>query len=164
MRWIEGIVGHCPKAQIVLYGISMGAATVMMASGEKLPPQVKAVVEDCGYCSPAEQVRYMLDFLFGLDAFPLLYATSVICRIRGGYSLFEVSAEQQLKKTSLPVLFIHGDCDRFVPFYMLQRVYNAAAGPKQMAVFNGARHGESSINEPERYRKLIADFLSQYIV
>ena len=72
-------------SQIVLFGISMGAATVMNASGEKLPKNVKAIIEDCGYTSTWNQFAYQLKALFKLPAFPMMHAASIICKFRSGY-------------------------------------------------------------------------------
>ena len=77
----------------MLYGVSMGAATVMMASGEAdLPVQVRCVIEDCGYTSVWDEFSGQLKELFGLPPFPVLNAADLVCRIRAGYSITEASA------------------------------------------------------------------------
>ena len=75
------------QEQITLYGVSMGAATVMMTSGEKLPDNVKAIVEDCGYSTVNQELQYQLKELFNLPSFPLVNVTSGITKLRAGYFL-----------------------------------------------------------------------------
>ena len=122
------------QEQITLYGVSMGAATVMMTSGEKLPDNVKAIVEDCGYSTVNQELQYQLKELFNLPSFPLVNVTSGITKLRAGYFFGEASAVKQLQKNHLPMLFIHGENDTFVPFSMLDEVYNATQGPKEKYV------------------------------
>ncbi len=86
VQWIDKIIAETGQSQqIVLYGVSMGAATVMMTSGEKLPNNVKAIIEDCGYSSVDEELAYQLKDMFNLPSFPLIQVTSLITKIRAGY-------------------------------------------------------------------------------
>lgn len=132
VQWIEKVLTeNGQQEQITLYGVSMGAATVMMTSGEKLPDNVKAIVEDCGYSTVNQELQYQLKELFNLPSFPLVNVTSGITKLRAGYFFGEASAVKQLQKNHLPMLFIHGENDTFVPFSMLDEVYNATQGPKE---------------------------------
>ncbi len=128
--------------KLYLGGMSMGSATVLMSLGLKLPPNVKAVVSDCGYTSPCEIIssvakRYM--HIKSRLAVPFL---NVFCRIYGGFSLYEASAPECLKSTEIPVLFIHGTEDAFVPCDMTEQNY-AAAHNKEILLVEGANHGTS---------------------
>ena len=162
--WVNTILESDPEADIVLFGVSMGAATVMMTSGEAdLPVNVKLVIEDCGYTSVWDEFSVQLEALFGLPDFPILHTTSRICKAKAGYSFQEASAEAQLAKTKLPILFIHGEDDSFVPYSMLQEVYDAAAGPKELLSVPGAAHAESSTVAPEIYWDTIDEFLAAYL-
>lgn len=164
LQWIDRILTENGKdSQITLFGISMGAATVMMTSGEKLPENVKAIVEDCGYTSAKDELGYQLKEMFNLPKFPLIYVTSGITKIRAGYFFGEASAVKQLKKNKTPMLFIHGKTDDFVPFYMLDEVYEATDAPKEKYVVENAKHGEAYKKDPETYRKRVSDFLANYI-
>lgn len=87
LQWINRIIKKDPQSEIVLHGVSMGAATVMMTSGEKLPDNVKAFVEDCGYSSVKGELGYQLKEMFNLPAFPLIPVTSLVTKVRAGYFL-----------------------------------------------------------------------------
>ena len=162
--WVGTLVEQDPEAQIVLYGISMGGATVMMTAGEELPANVKCVVEDCGYSSVWDEFAGQLRELFNLPTFPVLDAASLVTQARAGFGFKEASAVEQLKKTALPVLFIHGEEDTFVPYYMLDLVYDACAGPeKERLSVPGAAHGEASWEDPELYWSTVKAFLGKHI-
>ena len=115
LEWIDFLRQKDPKAQIVLMGISMGAATVMMTSGENLPSNVKAVIEDCGYTSVWEEFSVQIHNYFHLTPFPFLYLSSLASRIRYGFSFKEASAIRQVAKCNRPILFIHGSKDTLFP-------------------------------------------------
>ncbi len=162
--WVNTLVEQDPDAEIVLYGISMGGATVMMTAGEELPANVKCVIEDCGYSSVGDEFAGQLDEMFGLPTFPVLDAASLVTQLRAGFGFKEASAVEQLKKTSLPILFIHGEDDTFVPYWMLDVVYNACASPdKEKLSVPGAAHGKAAGTDPELYWSTIEQFLSAHM-
>ncbi len=156
--WIEVITGRNPDAQIVLYGVSMGAATVMMASGEELPPNVRAVIEDCGYTSAWDEFEYQLGTLFKLPPFPFMHIASLIAKVRAGFWFREASALEQVKKSRTPTLFIHGDADTLVPPEMVYRLYDAAAGPKDILIAGGASHCMSANTLGAAYWEKVFEF------
>lgn len=162
--WAAWLIQRAPDCQIVLYGISMGGATVMMAAGEPLPNNVRAVVEDCGYSSVRAEFAYQLEQLFGLPSFPVLNMADMVARLRAGFSLLnDGDAAAQVANTRLPILFIHGGDDRFVPTAMVYDVYQAAAGEKELLVVEGAGHGMASSVDREVYWQAVTDFLQRYI-
>lgn len=164
VQWIDQVIDtNGQESQITLFGISMGAATVMMTSGEALPENVKAIVEDCGYTSAKDELAYQLKEMFNLPKFPLIYVTSGITKVRAGYFFGEASAVEQLKKNKTPMMFIHGKADDFVPFYMLDEVYEATDVPKEKYVVDGAKHGEAYSKDPETYKERVAEFLTDYM-
>lgn len=163
LKWIDEIIKKDPDAEIVLFGISMGGATVMMTAGEKLPPNVKVIVEDAGYSSVSDVFIYQLDDLFGLPEFPVMHAANTVTKLRAGYDLYEPSAVKQVAKSETPILFIHGDQDTFVPFEMLDEVYEAAPVEKEKLVIPGAGHGEAEKVDPVTYWKTIWEFVGKYI-
>lgn len=112
-EWICWLVRQYPDSEIVLYGVSMGAAAVMMAAGEKLPSNVKAAVEDCGYTSAWSVLSYQMKSQFHLPAFPFLYCADFVTRIRAGYGMKEADALKCVAGTRLPMFFIHGTEDQF---------------------------------------------------
>ena len=162
--WANALVEADPEAEIVLYGISMGGATVMMTAGEELPSNVKCVIEDCGYSSVWDEFAGQLQEMFHLPTFPVLDAASLVARVRAGFGFKEASAVEQLKKASLPILFIHGEDDTFVPYAMLDVVYEACASPeKERLSVPGAAHGGAAGTDPELYWSTVERFLEKYV-
>lgn len=163
LQWIDVVTAMNPDAEIVLFGVSMGAATVMMASGEELPSNVKVIVEDCGYSTVGDVFVYQLDDLFGLPSFPVMNAANMVTKVRAGYDLFEASAVAQVAKSITPTLFIHGDSDTFVPYEMLDLVYDVATVEKDKVVIEQASHGDAVKVDPDLYWATIWRFVGQYI-
>ncbi len=161
VRWAEYLVWKERAENIALLGISMGGATVMMASGEELPGQVRAIVEDCGYTSAWDEFHYQLKMLYHLPAFPLLYVTDLLARVKAGYGLKAASAIKQVAKCRIPMLFIHGEKDALVPYWMLKPLYEAASCPKECFVVENAGHGEARQAQPEEYWKRVFGFLER---
>jgi len=163
LLWIQQIIEKDPKAEIVLLGVSMGGATVMMTSGEKLPQNVKVIIEDCGFSSAEEQLTYQLKDLFHLPKFPVINAANTITKVRAGFDLKEASAVKQVKKSKTPMLFIHGDNDTFVPLHMLDEVYDAAKVDKEKVIISGAGHAESAQVDSKNYWNSVWKFVEKYI-
>ncbi|MBR5042238.1 MAG: alpha/beta hydrolase [Bacteroidales bacterium] len=146
---------------MVLHGVSMGAATVMCTSGDVLPGYVKCFVEDCGYSSAWDQFSVNLKDSFHLPPFPILTSASIVSKNTYGWSFKEASSVNQLAKCVLPMLFIHGDADDFVPFSHLQKNYDAKIyGYKEKWEAKDAVHANSYAKHPEEYTKRCADFLA----
>ena len=162
--WARRIIQEDGQARILLYGLSMGAATVMMAAGEEdLPTQVKAVVEDCGYTSVWDQFSKELKGLFGLPPFPLLYTASWICQLQNGWNFQEASALSQVARCTKPMLFIHGDNDDFVPTWMVHKVYAAKPSPKEIWITEGVDHAHSYKLYPDEYTEKVKAFTDKYV-
>ncbi len=152
------------ESRMVIHGVSMGAATVMCLSGEDdLPPYVSCFVEDCGYTSVWDEFRLQLKEMFGLPSFPLMHATSLMCRWKYGWSFQEASALEQVARCKLPMLFIHGDADTFVPYSMLQPLYEAKPQPKAVWVAAGSGHARAYHDHPEEYTRTVRDFTGKYM-
>lgn len=163
ISWINYILNEDPNADIVLHGISMGAATVLMTSGEKIPSNVKVIIADCGYTSVWDEFAYQLDDLFSLPEFPILNVSSIVSKIRAGYFLGEASSIEQVKKSKTPILYIHGDQDDFVPYYMMEELYNATSSEKEMLTIKGSEHAKASEVDPETYWTTVNNFINKYI-
>lgn len=161
--WIDQILNQDPQAQIILYGVSMGGATVMMTAGEPLPENVKAIIEDCGYTSVYEMFKNQLAYRFGLPEFPFLQTADVMTGLRAGYRFKEASSLEQLKKAAVPMMFIHGSNDTYVPTSMVYEVYEACPTEKVILVIEGASHAVSSDVDPELYWGRVSAFLNRFL-
>lgn len=163
--WVDALVEQDPDAEIVLFGVSMGGATVMMTAGEAgLSSNVKCIIEDCGYSSVWDEFAGQLEEMFGLPTFPVLDAASLVCQVRAGFGFKEASSVESLKKTAVPMLFIHGEDDTFVPYCMLDVVYEACASrSKERLSIPGAGHGEAAATDPELYWSTVEEFLAKHM-
>jgi uncharacterized protein len=157
VRWSEFLAKEAGAEEIFLHGFSMGAATVLMASGEKLPEQVKGIIADSGYTTVLEELSHQLKYLYNLPSFPVMQVTSVITNIRAGYTFAEASAIDSVAKNRLPLLIIHGDKDALVPTEMGKRIFEIAQSDKELWIVPGAGHTEAyTIAEQEYQEKLKA--------
>ena len=163
LLWIDYVLSLDSNSQIVLYGESMGGATVMMTSGEDLPSNVKAIVEDCGYTSVQEMFEAQLYERFGLPPFPILNVAEIVTNIRAKYNFHEASALEQVKKSKTPILFTHGGNDTYVPTEMVYRLYEAANCEKDILIIDGAGHGSAPDVDPITYYDKVFSFLDKYI-
>ncbi len=163
LKWIDYIVSMDSEAQIVLHGVSMGGATVLMTSGEELPDNVKAIVDDCGYTSVWDIFADEMEYLFNLPEFPFLYSASFFANIRAGYDFKEASSLEQVRKTTLPIFFAHGSVDNFVHTDMVYELYDACPTDKELYVVEGAGHGQAMYYDPDTYFDKIFNFIGKYI-
>lgn len=147
--------------RVVLGGLSMGASTVLMASGLDLPPNVIAVIADCGYTTPRAIFRDVMVRWYHLPTW-LLGGAELWCRLLAGFSMDGTSAVEAVKHTQLPLLLIHGDADDFVPSAMAREIYAAAEGQAQLVLIPEAGHGMSYlVDQPQVSQKLTA-FLDKH--
>lgn len=146
---------------MVVHGVSMGAATTMMLSGEQMPDGIKDLhfVEDCGYTSVWNEFAGQLKE--HLPAFPLMYSTSLLCKLRFGWSFGEASALEQVKRCHYPMLFIHGNTDTFVPSEMVYPLYEAKPGMKELWIAESAEHALSYKEHKAEYIAKIKDFVTK---
>ncbi len=161
LTWIDYILTLNPDAQIVLHGVSMGAATVMLAAGdENLPDNVIAVVEDCGYTSAYQMMCDQLEYRFGIPSFPIVDYSRLVSMVKAGYDFADVNPIEAVAKATVPMLFIHGDEDTYVPYYMLDELYEAYDGShKCILTIKGAEHGAARDIDPNFYYATVFGFL-----
>ncbi|WP_018592834.1 alpha/beta hydrolase [Terrisporobacter glycolicus] len=164
INWINIIVKDNPNSEIILHGTSMGAATVLSTSGESLPSNIKAIIADCSYTSVWDEFTYQLKALFDLPSFPVMNLSNIVTMIKAGYSLKEASPIKQVAKSKTPILYIHGDKDDFVPYYMMDQLYNATSSQKSKLTIKNAAHGKAALVNPNLYWNTVSDFLDKYIV
>ena len=145
---------------MVVHGVSMGGATTMMLSGEKMPDGIRDIrfVDDCGYTSVWDEFRGELRNQFGLPEFPLMYGASLLCQLLYGWDFSEASALRQVGKCQQPMLFIHGDSDGFVPTEMVYRLHEAKPEPKELWITKDTRHATSYKNHRQEYIERIRQF------
>lgn len=152
------------STNIVLHGISMGAAAVMMTAGEEsLPQNVKCFVEDCGYTSVWDEYKHELKKRYGLPAFPILYTTSWLTQFREGWGFKEASSLEQIKKQDRPILFIHGGADNYVPTDMVYELYDAQVGEKELWVEDGVAHADMYWQHRDQYIQKTKAFVSKHM-
>lgn len=149
--------------QMVVHGISMGAATTMMVSGEPLPDYVRCFVEDCGYTSVWDQFSKELKEQFGLPEFPFMHTFSLVCDLKNDWNFREASSLKQVAKCRLPMLFIHGEKDDYVPTWMVYELYEAKPEPKELWTVPNAGHANSYLLNREEYTEKVKHFTSKYI-
>ncbi|WP_074561384.1 alpha/beta hydrolase [Streptococcus equinus] len=162
VKWAQLLAEENSDCQITLFGVSMGGATVMMASGEEtLPKQVVNIIEDCGYSSVWDELKYQAKAMYNLPAFPILYEVSAVSKVRAGFSYGQASCVKQLKNNTRPILFIHGSEDKFVPTSMVYKNYRATSGEKDLYIAKGAAHAKSFESDPKTYIEKISAFLQK---
>lgn len=159
--WANYTAERFPGHDIHLYGISMGAATVLMASGLELPKEVKAILADCPFSSPKKIIKSVARGMKLQEdlIYPFIWLSGVIyggLRIPGKFS-----AANEVKKSKIPMLIIHGEADTFVPAYMSEEIYRANPEMIERHTFEGADHGISYLVDRERYIKIVEDFLDR---
>jgi len=162
IQWAEFVAEHFGKdTTIILSGVSMGAATVLMASGKPLPTNVKCILADCGYSSPKEIIMKTI----GEMKLPpkLMYPfVKLGARLFGHFSLDSFSPVEAVKQSTVPTIFIHGTSDDFVPYYMSEKMYAECTAKKSLIPIEGAGHGLAYIADGELYLQSIIDFEAQW--
>ncbi len=162
LEWLRWLIDrNGTDIKVLLHGTSMGGATVLMMSGQKLPEQVKGIVSDCGFTSPKEVFTHVLKTMYHLPAFPIIPLANLVNKKQAGYGMDECNALREVKKAKVPILFIHGTNDTFVPAYMCDELYEACAAPKKKFLVEGAAHAESYYKDTEGYEKALDELLAE---
>lgn len=160
VRWAEYIDRRI-GGEIILDGLSMGAATVLMAAGEKLPQSVKGIIADCGFTSPKEIMLKVMEEDLKVRCRPLFCLVGLMVKLRAGFSITEYSTIEAMKRTRLPILFIHGTGDKFVPCEMTKAAYEACVSEKTLVLVEGAGHGVSYLKDPDACKSALNSFLKK---
>jgi fermentation-respiration switch protein FrsA (DUF1100 family) len=157
--WIDYAIENIDRdARIILTGISMGAATVMLAAGEPLPENVIGVLADCGYTSTKDIIKKVIRDMH-LPAGPIYPLVRLGARLFGGFDPDADAPIEAMKRCTLPVIFFHGDTDDFVPCSMSEENFAACASEKKrLAIIRGAGHGLCFPVGPEAYLKELKAF------
>ncbi len=162
ISWIAYVKERCKDARIAIHGVSMGAATVMMAAGEN-PDGVIAAIEDCGYSDLYDEFSLQLKAMFHLPTRPILDIINLWCRLRLGFTFKSVSPASEVARTHIPMLFIHGEADDFVPLWMCPRCYESHNGEKEVWIAENACHAESMMRHRTEYQKRCSEFIERYM-
>lgn len=163
IEWIQQVLTKEPEADILLHGGSMGAAAVLMASGEKLPGNVKGLIADSSYTSVYSEFYWMLQRLTKYPVKRFMVLANSYAKKIAGYSLRQASVTRQLGSNHLPVLFLQGATDQFVPVKETATLMEATAGEKILKIFDNAGHLQAKELYPEEYWQTVEDFITDYL-
>ena len=158
LSWVTYAVNRFGEdVKILLAGISMGGGTVLMASGLRLPKNVRGIFADCPFTSPSEMIME-----FGTaQKLPMKIAFPMACaaaKLFGDFSLTDADAVEAVKNAQVPILIIHGEADGLVPCEMSRRIAEANPDKITRYTFPGADHGLSYMIDTERYSRLVREF------
>ena len=166
MKWLGYMLDTFgTDIKIILHGISMGSTTVMIMSGKnELPENVKFTIADCGFTSAMDEFMYKCESLH-IPKYPLLPLIKSLQKKRAGYDFQEdTNALGAVKNARVPMLFIHGDKDKFVPTYMATLLHNAcSADYKDILIVRGADHAMSYKVGKEEYEAKVQEFIEKFI-
>ena len=158
-RWIEERnEGRLP---VYLYGISMGAAAVLLSCDQGLPSSVKGIIADCGFSSVRKTFEDRARESFHLPPYPMLYLMEAYCRVLADFRFEDADAVKALEHNTIPVLFFHGEEDHFVRPENTLRNFEADAGKKELVVVPGAAHAASFIQNPRLYTENVRRFFER---
>lgn len=160
VKWVnERTTASLP---VYLAGISMGAATVLMASELEIPENVHGIMADCGFTSPNAIWKHVTEKNLHLSYGIIGKMANDICRKKINMGASDYSTTKALENAYIPVIFIHGSDDKFVPIEMTYENYKACAAPKRLLVVPGAEHGLSYYTDKESYEKAVLDFWKDF--
>lgn len=160
--WIKYVVNRFGSdIPIYLLGVSMGATTVLMTSSLNLPSSIRGIISDCAFTSPEAIWRHVIDNNLHVKSRIVYPLTMYMINKKAGFS-HTVSTLDSVCKTKIPILFIHGEKDNFVPVDMTYQNYCVCASPKYILTVKDADHGMSYFTDPDSYRKAVVSFFERY--
>lgn len=163
LGWIDYVNGRFGDVPVILCGVSMGAATVLMVSGKQLPENVKAVIADCPFDAPSNIIKKVLGVDMGMPVklvYPLIRFGGMLY---GKFNLNGDSPVEAVQKTKLPILLIHGNDDRFVPYEMSCQIHAAAPQKITFRTIEGAGHALNYVWDPDTYTRFVCNFLDKIL-
>ena len=156
--WIDLLEKRFGADRIALMGVSMGAATVLLATGEKLPASVRCAVSDCSYTKASELFREGAKGWLPVSRL----CVDLVSRLKTRTSYFPANCLKAVARSVTPTFFVHGDEDEVVPYRMMDELYRACSAQKEALTVHGAKHGEAFAVDPDGYRARILPFLERY--
>ena len=160
--WAKKVAELFPDTSIFLHGMSMGAASILQSADLELDPAVCGIIADCGFSSTNEVFRNLVGGLYHLPATPFVDIFEAVNRMTAGYGFTDADSVRSMERSRLPLAYICGDCDRYVPLDMAMRIYNACVQDKVLLIAEGAGHAASFMTENEKYRNLITEFINTH--
>ena len=160
--WIKQILKFKPNNKIILFGASMGAATVMLTTKFDLPKNVKLIIEDSGYTSAADILSYHCQKRYHIKGRYLIKGISLVSKVRAGFSYKQADCVKALSQNTRPVLFIHGRNDFTVPFFMREKLLTCGKFPRMSYESQGV-HIRSYYVDSKKYQETVEKFLKMYL-
>lgn len=161
-NWVKYIINRFGSdVQIFLHGISMGGAAVLMSSSI-MPKNVRGIIADCGFTSVYEIFEYVLKRDYHLPKFPIIYLTNIMSRLRAGYGYKDIDTSAEIARSNIPILFIHGENDEFVPLWMTMKNYSHCRADKELFIVKDSEHAESHYIDKKGYEKRVLAFMKKH--
>ncbi len=162
LDWVNYSINALGAQKIILMGISMGAATVLMASELKLPKEVKCIVADCPYSTTEGIIKKVVS---GRKLSPtIMYPFIKLgARLYGGFTPDAHNPVEAVKSSKVPILLIHGEADDFVPTYMSRDIHESSNGNVEFHTFPNAKHGASYMSDAIRYSEILDNFVNKHL-
>ena len=162
VSWIKFINKKYAPKNILLSGVSMGATTVMMAANLELPQNVKGIIADCGFTAAPDIIKKVAKQAFKINATPIIPIMDLLCRLFGNFSLYETTTAKALAESDIPIFFIHGKKDGFVPCKMTEESHQAARAEKYICLVVDADHGISFLVDTDNIQRQITQFVKDH--
>lgn len=165
LKWLDFIVSNISsELPVYLYGVSMGAASVLMASGKQLPSNVKGIIADSPFTSPIDIISYTLDRKSNknINKEKMKEQLDQMLMKRFGFSLYDFSVGEALKSVSRPVLLFHGTSDRLTPFSMTEEIFNNCHSEKNLVIFENSKHLHGCFDYKNKYFNALDNFFERH--
>ena len=164
--WVDYLVTNMNQETIILYGMSMGAATVLNidsspSDSSPCSSPVKAIIADCGFASGYDEVAYQIKKMYHLPSFPLVPISNILLKLLAKYSLKDKEAYKSIKNYHNNLLIIHGGKDHFVPTSDAYKIFEKATCKKKLLIIKDASHAKSYLKDTELYEQTIKEFLDE---
>lgn len=160
-EWLELLIENHPDANITLYGVSMGASAVLNLASTELPPQVDSVIADSGFTSVATIFETQIQSILKLPAAPILNPANTVSQLRIGLDIYEASTVELVPNIQVPVFYIHGGKDTFVPVENVHELADATEAPHDVWILDEANHGDAVKVAPDEYRAKVDQFIKE---
>ena len=164
LKWIDYLIERFGEdIKIILHGVSMGGATVCKMV-DSVPPQVVLAVADCPFTNALEEFDSAVRTFGGIkNPEPIIKAFNMLNKVFAGYDLADTDNRDSVKNSKVPMLFIHGSADDFVPVSMGEELYNLCGNEKELLIVDGAKHAQSLMTDEQLYYETLDRFIDKYI-